>query len=96
MKYIIDPYKIKKLEVYSKMWIRLVNKLGGTHQGYFLPYEGANNIAFPLFTFPSLTAHEAYRVKTTIGTECLDAFRYAEETKCILSYEKSFMRPVFE
>ncbi|MRT33030.1 NIPSNAP family protein, partial [Xylella fastidiosa subsp. multiplex] len=24
------------------------------------------------------------------------AFRYAEETRCFLSYERSFFRPVFE
>jgi hypothetical protein len=28
--------------------------------------------------------------------ECKAAFALAEETRCILSYERSFMRPVFE
>jgi hypothetical protein len=28
--------------------------MGGTHHGYFLPDEGANNIAYALFSFPSL------------------------------------------
>jgi hypothetical protein len=27
--------------------------------------------------------------------ECRAAFAYVEETRCILSYERSFMRPVF-
>jgi hypothetical protein len=27
--------------------------------------------------------------------ECIAAFKYAEETRCILSYERSFFRPVF-
>jgi hypothetical protein len=26
---------------------------------------------------------------------CQDAFRYSEETRCILSYERSFFNPVF-
>lgn len=39
LKYVLDPYKINEFEEYGKMWIRLVNKLGGAHQGYFLPHE---------------------------------------------------------
>ena len=27
--------------------------------------------------------------------ECRAAFKYAEDTRCILSYERSFFRPVF-
>ncbi|MED4400080.1 NIPSNAP family protein [Metabacillus fastidiosus] len=96
LKYVIDPYKVKEFEEYGKMWIRLVNKLGGTHQGYFLPHEGANNIAYALFTFPSLAAYEEYRGKMVLDAECQEAYKFAEETKCILSYERSFMRPVFE
>ncbi|MCD1163643.1 NIPSNAP family protein [Peribacillus frigoritolerans] len=63
---------------------------------WFLPHEGANNIAYALFTFPSLAAYEEYRVKMALDAECQEAYKLAEETKCILSYERSFMRPVFE
>jgi len=27
---------------------------------------------------------------------CQAAFRYAEETRCVVNYERSFFRPVFE
>ncbi|NOU87758.1 NIPSNAP family protein [Paenibacillus sp. LMG 31460] len=96
LKYVIDPYKVNEFEEYGKMWIRLVNKLGGTHHGYFLPHEGANNIAYALFTFSSLAAYEAYRGKMLLDSECQEAYKFAEDTKCILSYERSFMRPVLE
>jgi hypothetical protein len=96
LRYVIDPYKLSEFEKYGKMWIPLVNKLGGVHHGYFLPHEGANNIAVALFTFPSLSAYEEYRLKMVQDPECQKAFRYAEETRCILSYERSFMKPVFE
>ena len=72
-----------------------VEKFGGTHHGYFLPHEGANNIAIALFSFPSLAAYEEYRTKMK-DAECQAAFKYAKETRCIVSYERSFMRPVFE
>ncbi len=48
LKYVIDPYKAKEFEHYAKLWIPLVNKFGGQHHGYFLPSEGANNIALAL------------------------------------------------
>ena len=96
LKYIIDPYKAKEFEEYGKMWIPLVSKLGGTHHGYFLPHEGANNIAYALFTFPSLAAYEEYRAKMSLDEECQAAFKFAEDNKCILSYERSFMRPIFQ
>ncbi len=96
LRYVIDPYKIEDFEKYAKMWIPLVNKFGGTHHGYFLPYEGANNIAVALFSFPSLAAYEEYCRKIKTDSKCRAAFAFAEKTRCIVSYERSFMRPVFE
>ncbi|PZU85982.1 MAG: NIPSNAP family protein [Shinella sp.] len=95
LRYVIDPYKLAEFEHYAKLWIPLVNRLGGTHHGYFLPSEGANNIALALFTFPSLAENEVYRTRMAGDEECKAAFAYAEETRCILSYDRSFMRPVF-
>ncbi|MFT5730890.1 MAG: hypothetical protein ACI8PB_005080 [Desulforhopalus sp.] len=96
LKYIIDPYKIQEFEKYAKMWIPLINDFGGEHHGYFLPHEGANNIAYALFSFPSLAKYEEYREIITTDKKCIKAFKYAEKTKCIFSYERSFMRPVLE
>ena len=70
LRYVIDPYKLAEFEKYGKMWIPLVNKLGGTHHGYFLPHEGANNIAIALFSFPNLAAYENYRMKMAQDPEC--------------------------
>ncbi len=96
LRYVIDPYKLKEFEHYGRLWIPLVEKFGGRHHGYFLPSEGANNIALALFSFPTLAAYEAYRDKLPGDADCQAAFKYAEDTRCILSYERSFMRPVFE
>lgn len=95
LKYVIDPYKIQDFEKYAKMWIPLVNKFGGKHHGYFLPHEGASNIAYALFSFPSLAEYEEYREKIGTDKKCIKAFEYAEKTNCILSYERSFMKPIF-
>jgi hypothetical protein len=90
-----DPYKLDAFEHYGKLWIPLVEKFGGQHHGYFLPSEGASNIALAMFTFPSLAAYETYRQQSMNDPACIAAFKYAEETRCILSYERSFFRPVF-
>lgn len=96
LRYVIDPYKIRDFEDYGKMWIPLVNRLGGVHHGYFLPHEGANNIAVALFSFPSLASYEIYRKALHTDPECQAALAFGERTRCIISFERSFMRPVFE
>ncbi len=55
-----------------------------------------SNIALALFTFPSLAEYEVYRSKAASDPECQAAMRYYEETRCFLSYERSFFRPVFK
>lgn len=96
LRYIIDPYKLKEFEHYGKLWIPLVEKFGSKHHGYFMPSEGCNNVALALFSFSSLAAYEEYRTKMADDPECQAAFKYAEGTRCIISYERSFFRPVFK
>ena len=60
-----------------------------------MPHEGPSNVALALFSFPGLAAYEEYRAKAAADPECQAAMKYYEETQCFLSYERSFMRPVF-
>lgn len=94
--YRVDPYKIEDFEIYAKKWIPLVNKFGGKHHGYFLPHEGANNVALALFSFESLATYETYRTESMKDPACIEAYEYAKKTRCIVSYERNFMRPLFE
>ena len=96
LKYVIDPKKVNEFEKYAKLWIPLVEKFGGNHHGYFLPGEGANNICYALFSFPSLADYEQYRIKSFQDQECLSAFKFAEDTSCIFSIERSFLKPVLK
>jgi NIPSNAP len=95
LRYIINTSKLDEFEAYGKMWIPLVEKFGGTHHGYFMPHEGANNVGLALFSFPSLAAYETYRIKAASDPACQEAMRYAQETGCFVSYERSFLRPIF-
>lgn len=94
LRYVIDPYKVEEFEAYGRMWIPLVERYGGTHHGYFLPKEGANNVAYALFSFPSLAEYETYRTATVGDPDCLAAWQHAEKTRCIVSFERTFLRPL--
>ncbi|UZE22074.1 NIPSNAP family protein [Pseudomonas sp. B21-056] len=96
VRYVIDPYQIPAFESYSRHWIRVVNRMGGSHHGYFLPAEGANNIAYCLFSFSSLADYEQYRREAGVDPECVQLVKQATEQKFILSYERSFLRPVLD
>ena len=95
LRYIVDPLKLAEFEKYARMWIPLVEKFGGKHHGYFMPSEGANNVALALFSFASLAAYETYRQKAAVDADCQAAMRFYQETQCFLSYERSFFRPMF-
>jgi hypothetical protein len=95
VRYSVDPDKLAEFETYGKMWIPLVERFGGTHHGYFMPGEGSNNVALALFSFASLAAYEQYRIAAASDPDCQAAVNYYKETKCFISYERSFFRPVF-
>ena len=96
LRYVLDPTKIKEFEHFGRLWIPLTEKFGGKHHGYFLPSEGASNIALAFFSFPSLASYETFRTQMLDDAECQAAFKYAEESRCFLSYERTFFRPMFE
>lgn len=94
VRYELNPDKISEFEEYARMWIPLVEKFGGTHHGYFLPHESANDVAVCLFSFPTLADYEAYHLKSMGNQECQIAFKFADETGCIKRYTRHFLRPL--
>jgi NIPSNAP len=94
LRYIIDAYKLAEFEEYGRRWITLVNRFGGDHHGYFLPSEGASNVAYALFTFPSLAAYEVYRTTSATDPDCQATMAFEHEARSIISYERTFLRPV--
>lgn len=94
IRYTIDMYKVSDFETYARMWIPLVERFGGVHHGYFLPHESNSDLAVALFIFPTLTEYETYRISSMSDPECQVAYEHAEKTKCIIRYERQFLRPV--
>jgi hypothetical protein len=92
--YTIDAGKIEDFERFAQAWMQLVNAHGGVHHGYFLPAEGASDKAMALFSFPSLAAYEQYRNLFGVHPDFVAADRIRDESRCVLRYERNFMRPV--
>jgi hypothetical protein len=43
-----------------------------------------------------LAKYEEYRERIKTDKDCQAAFAFAEKTRCIISYERSFMQPIFK
>ena len=94
LRYTIDMHKVADFEEYARWWVPLVERFGGTHHGYFLPHESDSDLAVALFSFDSLAAYEQYRRESMNDPDCQSAYEFAQRTKCIIRYERQFLRPV--
>ena len=94
IRYEIDPDQVEAFERFGRRWIELVNRAGGTHHGYFLPAEGASDVAYALFSFESLAAYERYREGFGKDPDFIAADRIRDESGCVRRYERTFLRPL--
>lgn len=94
--YEIDPAQIEAFERFARAWITLVNRSGGVHHGYWLPSEGASDVAYAAFSFPSFAAYEEYRALFGVDPDFAAADRIREESGCVRRYVRTFLRPVLE
>ena len=95
LRYELRMDKLAEFEAYGAMWLDLVPRFGGIHHGYFLPSEGASDVALAMFSFPSLAAYEQYRKDAATDPDAQKAVAFAKETHCFIRYERSFFRPLF-
>ena len=94
LRYAIDPDKITEFETYARQWVPLVERFGGTHHGYFLPHESANDVAIALFSFASLADYETYRVNCANDNDCKAAYQFGKSSGCIRRYDRQFLKPL--
>jgi hypothetical protein len=94
IRYIIDPFQREAFAQYARNWGPIIPNCGGKLVGYFLPYEGTNNVALGLISFDSLTAYETYRARLKASPEGAANFRFAQERRLILSEERTFLETV--
>jgi hypothetical protein len=94
IRYQIDPLQREAFKTYAENWRRIIPRCGGHLIGYFLPYEGSNDVAWGLIGFSSLAAYEAYRAKLKSDAEGRENFAMAQRQRLILREERTFVEAV--
>jgi hypothetical protein len=94
IRYQIDPFQRESFNRYAENWGRIIPRCGGHLIGYFLPYEGSNDIAWGLIAFDNLASYEAYRLRLKSDPEGRENFAMAQTRKFILREERSFVELV--
>ena len=94
IRYEIDPFQRDGFKKYSENQIHIIPRCGGHLIGYFLPYEGTNNVAWGLIAFDSLASYEAYRARLKADPENLENFAMAQTKRFILREERNFVEVV--
>lgn len=94
IRYQIDPFQRDAFRQYAENWARIIPRCGGQLVGYFLPYEGTNDIGWGLISFDSLASYEAYKVRLRADPEAKQNFALAQSKKFILREERNFVEAV--
>jgi hypothetical protein len=94
IRYQIDPFQRDEFQKYAANWGRIIPRCGGHLVGYFLPYEGTNDVAWGLIAFDSLASYEAYRPRLKSDAEARDNFAMAQSKRLILREERNFVEVV--
>ena len=94
IRYQIDPFQREEFKHYAENWGRIIPRCGGHLVGYFLPYEGTNDVAWGLIAFDSLASYETYRARLRSDAEARDNFAMAQSKRLILREERNFVEVV--
>jgi hypothetical protein len=92
IRYQIDPFQQEAFERYARTWLRVIPACGGKLEGYWMPHEGTNNIAFGLISLESLAHYEAYRARLRADAAGAANFRFAAKERLIVAEERNFLR----
>ena len=90
-RYQIDPFQKEAFKQHSEKWARIMPRSGGYLIGYFLPYEGTNDVAWSLIAFDSLTAYEVYKTRLKADAEARQNFAAIYSKHVILREERNFV-----
>ena len=94
IRYQIDPFQREAFKKYAENWGKIIPRCGGHLVGYFLPYEGTNDIGWGLIAFDSLAAYERYKARLKADPQALQNFAFAAEKRFLLREERNFVEVV--
>jgi hypothetical protein len=61
-RYTLDMAQLDSFAEYGRIWIGLINKLGGNHHGYFLPSQDPKAKSHGRFSFPGIGSEGATNI----------------------------------
>jgi hypothetical protein len=94
IRYQIDPFQRDAFKKYAENWGRIIPRCGGHLIGYFLPYEGTNDVGWGLIAFDSLASYERYRARLRSDPEARENLQMAQNKRFILREERNFVEVV--
>jgi NIPSNAP len=94
IRYQIDPFQRDGFKKYAENWGRIIPRCGGNLVGYFLPYEGTNDVAWGLIAFDGLASYEAYKKRLKADPEARENFAMAQTERLIFREERNFVEAV--
>jgi len=94
IRYQIDPFQQDEFNKYAEAWGRIIPRCGGHLIGYFLPYEGTNDVAWGLIAFDSIALYETYRARLRSDPEARANFTLAQSKRFVLREERTFLEVV--
>ena len=94
IRYQIDPFQREAFQKYAENWGKIIPRCGGHLVGYFLPYEGTNDIGWGLIAFESLAAYERYKGRLKTDADAQENFKFARAQRFIVREERNFVETV--
>ena len=94
IRYQIDPFQRDGFKKHAENLISAVPRCGGHLVGFFLPYEGTNDVAWALVVVDSLAAYETYRESLKADPEAIADAAMMHKQRIILREERNFVELV--
>ena len=94
IRYQIDPFQREAFKQHAENLISIIPRCGGHLIGYFLPYEGTNDVAWGLIAFDSLVSYETYRARLKKDPEAIADAAMMQSKRIILREERNFVEVV--
>ncbi len=94
IRYQIDSFQRENFKKHVENIITVIPNCGGHLIGYFLPYEGTNDIAWGLIGFDSLADYETYRARLKTDPEAVADATWTQDKRAILREERNFVELV--
>jgi hypothetical protein len=91
VRYQIDPFKRDGFKRHAERLIPIVPRCGGHLVGFFLPYEGTNDVAWALVLVESVAAYETYRARLKADPAAREDAEIMQRDRIILREERNFV-----